>query len=254
MPRKLPSAHEFEKMKEYRNQLNGYVTALHEKRPYMQKSAYETLSLIASLERVPFVAVGLTGLSTLTPQKIHELEDLVSQLSKVWKVVEEPDFPWVGYRASIYNLDVRSELLTALEEIAQTIEDLQLEGANFSGQLGLSPPADFERVNWLINISKFLYESPKPEAVWLIHNDVDKLIAEAKGYHETCQWIKATRKSLLERYTPTLFDLAFDRSTELKQGLKAVGKLFPAVDLQEGELLAKREKLLAARKNNSGLS
>lgn len=249
VPRKLPSPYEFEKLKDYRDQLNGYVTALHEKRSYMQKSAYETLSLIASLERVPFVAVGLTSLSTLTPQKMHELEDLVSQLSKVWRVVEEPDFPWVGYRASIYNLDVRSELLTTLEETAQTIEDLQMEGANFSGQLGLSPPAGFENVNWLIEISKFLYESPKPEAVWLIHNDVDKLIAEAKDYNETCQWIKTTRKSLLERYNPSLFDLAFDRSTELKQGLKVLGKLFPTVDLQEGEFFAKREKLLAVIRN-----
>ena len=76
VPRKLPSAHEFEKMTEYREALNGYVTALHEKRPYFQRSAYEVLSLISSLERVPFVPVGLTELGTLTPQKMHELEAL----------------------------------------------------------------------------------------------------------------------------------------------------------------------------------
>ena len=117
VPRKLPSAHEFEKMTEYREALNGYVAALHEKRPYLQRSAYEVLSLISSLERVPFVPVGLTELGTLTPQKMHELEDNVSQLSKVWQVIEEPDFPWLGYRADAYNLEIRSELLTTLEKI-----------------------------------------------------------------------------------------------------------------------------------------
>ena len=254
VPRKLPSAHEFQKMTEYRDSLNGYVTALHEKRQYMQKNAYEILSLIASLERVPFVAVGLTDLSTLTPQKMHELEDLVSQLSKVWQVVEEPDFPWVGYRASIYNLDVRSELLTALEAIASTIEDLQLESAGFSGQLGLSPPVNLEKVNWLIGISKFLYESPKPEANWLTNKGIDKLIAEAKGHHETCEWIKSTRRNLMERYNPTLFNLAFNRSTELKQGLALVSKLLPYVDVQESELLAKGEKLLAHTKSTQTLA
>ncbi len=244
VPRKLPSAHEFETMKTYRDNLNGYVTALHEKRQYMQKSAYDALSIIASLERVPYVAVGLTGLSTLTPQKISELEGLTSELSKVWQVVEEPDFPWAGYRASIYNLEVRSELLTTIEILAQTIEDLQLESANFSGQLGLSPPASLERVKWLVSIGRLLYESPKPEAQWLTNPDVDTLIVEAKGYNETCQWIKTTRTSLLERYNTTLFDLAFDRSSELKKNLLILEKLFPTVDMQEAEFLGKQEKLL----------
>ena len=129
----------------------------------MQKSAYEVLSLIASLERVPYVAVGLTGLGTLTPQKISDFEDLTSQLSKVWQVVEEPDFPWVGYRASIYNLEVRSELLTTLEALAQTVEALQLESANFSGQLGLNPPVNLERTKWLISIGKFFLKAPNPK-------------------------------------------------------------------------------------------
>ncbi len=104
----MPSAHEFERMAEYREALNGYVAALHEKRPYLQRSVYEVLSIISSLERVPFVPVGLTELGTLTPQKMRELEELVSQLSKVWQVVEEPDFPWIGYRADKYNLEIRS--------------------------------------------------------------------------------------------------------------------------------------------------
>ncbi len=114
-------------MTEYSEALNGYVTALHEKRPYLQRSAYEVLSLISSLERVPFVPVGLTELGTLTPQKMHELEELVSQLSKVWQVIEEPDFPWLGYKADKYNLEIRSALLTTLENINETLRGLQLK-------------------------------------------------------------------------------------------------------------------------------
>ena len=245
VPRKLPSAHEFETMKNYRDSLNGYVMALHEKRPYMQKSVYDVLSIIASLERVPYVAVGLTGLSSLTPQKISELEGLTSELSKVWKVVEEPDFPWTGYRASLYNLEVRSELLTSLEILAQTIEDLQLENANYAGQIGLSPSESLDRVKWLIKLSRLLYESPQPEAQWLTNRDVDALIVEAKGHNETCQWTKTTRKNLLERYTASLFNLAFDRSNELKKNLLVLEKLFPGANLQESEFLAKQELLLA---------
>jgi hypothetical protein len=245
VPRKLPSAHEFETMTSYRGDLNGYVTALHEKRQYMQKSAYDVLSILASLESVPYVAVGLTGLSSLTPQKVSELEGLASELSKVWQVVENPDFPWAGYRASFYNLEVRSELLTTIEVLAHTVEDLQLESAEYSRQLGLTSPVSFERVKWLLNIGKFLYESPAPEVQWLTGSDVDVLIAEAKGYSETCQWVTLTRNSLLERYTPSIFNLAFDRSSELKKNLILLEKLFTDISLQKTDFLSKQESLLA---------
>ena len=245
VPRKLPSAHDFERMTEYREALNGYVTTLHEKQPYLQRSAYEVLSLIASLERVPFVAVGLTELGTLTPQKMHEFEELVSQLSKVWQVVEEPDFPWIGYRADKYNLEVRSEVLTALENINETLQGLQLETENFSAKLGLLAPETFAKINWLLEVSKLLLESPKPDANWLTNLGIEKLYSEAKTYNETAIWIKNTRASLMERYNPSLFDLAINRSGEMKQQLGALGKLLPAVGLEEGEFLQKREKFLA---------
>ncbi len=249
VPRKLPSAHEFEKMTEYREALNGYVVALHERRPYLQRSAYEVLSLISSLERVPFVPVGLTELGTLTPQKMHELEELVSQLSKVWQVIEEPDFPWVGYRANAYNLEVRSEVLTALEKINETLRGLQLETEDFWAKLGVFPPETFARVNWLLDVSRFLYESPKPEANWLTNPDIEKLITEAKTYHENIIWIKNTRLSLMERWNASLFSLVLNRSTEIKQQLDALGKMLPSVSLEEGEFLQKRDKLLAFIKN-----
>ncbi len=177
-------------MAQYREALNGYVTALHEKRPYLQRSVYEVLSIISSLERVPFVPVGLTELGTLTPQKMHELEELVSQLSKVWQVIEEPDFPWLGYRADAYNLEIRSEVLTALENISETLHELQMEAEDFSAKLGVFPPETFAKMRWLLEVSKFLYESPKPEAYWLTTPDIAKLVSEAKAYDETSIWIK----------------------------------------------------------------
>jgi len=245
VPRKLPSAHDFERMTEYREALNGYVAALHEKRPFLQRSAYEILSLISSLERVPFVPVGLNDLSTLTPQKMHELEDLVSQLSKVWQVVEDPDFPWVGYRADSYNLELRSEVLKTLEDINEALGGLQTEAAEYSAKLGVFPPETFARIQWLLDVSRFLAESPQPETYWLTNPDIEKLYVEAKHYAEQAAWIKATRASLMERYQPPLFALVLSRSAEIKQQLAALSTMFPAVGLEEGELLAKRDALLA---------
>ncbi len=245
VPRRLPSAHEFEMMTHYREDLNGYVQALHTQRPYLQKSAYAVLSLISSLERMPFVPVGLTELSTLTPQKMQELEMLVSQLSKVWQVVEEPDFPWLSYRADAYNLEVRSEVLTTLENINAALHDLQLEAEAYAAKLGVFPPETFARVVWLLEVCKFLYESPKPEAYWLTNPQVDALLAEAKTYNETAIWIKDTRARLALQYNQSLYSLPLNRSAEIKQHLDLLAKIFPTVNLEESELLTKRDKLLA---------
>lgn len=249
VPRKLPSAHEFDRLTEYRDNLNGYVAALHGKRQYLQRSAYEVLSTISSLERVPFVPVGLPEIDTLTPQKMRELEELVSQLSKVWAVVEEPDFPWVGYRADKYNLEIRSELLTTLEAINQSLHDLELETEDFSAKLGVFPPESYARIQWLLDVSKLLLESPKPEQVWMTNQALDKLLAEAKAYLETMNWIKQTRAELLQRYNLSLFDLPLSRSGELQQAITTMSKISAIPDIAGGEFLAKREKFLAYIKN-----
>ena len=249
VPRKLPSAHEFDRLTEYRDSLNGYVAALHDKRPYLQRSAYYVLSTISSLERVPFVPVGLAEIGMLTPQKMRELEELTSQLSKVWAVVEEPDFPWVGYRADKYNLEIRSELLTTLEAINQSLLDLELETEDFSAKLGVFPPESYARIQWMLDVSKLLLESPKPEQAWMTNQALDKLLAEAKAYLETMNWIKQTRAELLQRYNPALFDLILSRSQDLQQAITTLGKVSAIPNIADSEFLAKREQFLAFVKN-----
>jgi len=221
IPRKLPSTHEFDRLSEYRDALNGYVAALHDKRPYLQRSVYEVLSIISGLERVPFVPVGLSDLNTLTPQKMRELEELVSYLSKVWQVEEEDDFPWVGYKADKYNLEIRSELLTTLEAITATVRELEYECEDFSAQLGVLPPENFLRIQWLLDVSNMLYESPRPEVYWLTTSSLELLLAEAKVYLETAQWIKTNRADLAVRYHQSLYDLPLSKSSELQQALTA---------------------------------
>ncbi len=249
VPRKLPSTHEFDRLSEYRDALNGYVSALHDKHPYLQRSVYEVLSVLSGLERVPFIPVGLTDLGTLTPQKMRELEELVSYLSKVWQVIEEQDFPWVGYKADKYNLEIRSELLTALEAIGDTIRELEYECEDFATQLGVFPPENFQRIQWLLDVSNLLFESPKPEVYWLTNPSLEKLLVEAKAYLETANWIKATRADLAVRYLPALYELPLSKSSELQQALTAVSQAIGAVDLAESDFLSKREKYLQFTRN-----
>ncbi len=244
VPRRLPSAHEFEKMKLLRDSLNNYVVSLHQKHPNLQKSAYDVLGELSSLECVPFVAVEMPNLGSLTPQRMRELEDLMVHLKTVWQVMEDPNFPWRGYRGNDYNMEVRAELSTVLGALLSTIEALKLESCKFASPLGLNAPSTFEQVKWLIEISDLLLESPKPEASWVVHSKLNQLVSEAEAHLATFQWCKATRNRLLEHYTVGVFSLPLNRSAEFEATLSTIGKLLLHSGIEESDLLKRREKLL----------
>ena len=254
VPRKLPSENEFEKMAELREHLNNYVVALHQKHPTLQKSAYEILGELAGLECVPFVQVELPHLASLTPQKMRELEDLMRRLENVWQVMEDPDFPWRGYRGSNYNLEIRSELSTVLGNLIPTIDSLRVESGKFANQLGLKTPATFDQVKGLIGMGNFLLESPKPEASWVTHPNIDQFISEAETHRATSEWCEATRSRLLERYNAAFFSLALNRSAEIEEALSTINKLLLHSDIEERALLKQREKLLDFAKHTKFLS
>ena len=243
IPRKLPSTHEFDKLNDFQNALNGYVFSLHKKHQNLQMSAYEVLCELSSLETTPSVPIGLANVESLTPQRMRELENLMVQLSGVWQVVEEKDFPWRGYRGNTYTLEVRSELSLFLENLISQINSLGLEATAFSEKLGLEEPATFAEVNWLIEISRLLKESPKPEASWVTYPDIYELVQEAKAYQSMFEWRQTTRTRLAQSYTEQFFHLNLNKSAEIEQALAPMQKAILPISVEEGGLLKKQEKL-----------
>lgn len=246
---RLPSAHEFEKIKQLRNQLNDYVSSLHLKQPLLQKSAYEVLGELSKLEQAPFVQIGLANPGSLTPQRMHELEELVSQLKAVWQVVEEDGFPWRGYRGNKYDLEVRSEITTQLEQIISTLNLLRIESGKYAKKLGLETPSTIEKINWLLGINKLLLESVGPEISWVMNPKIDQLISEATNYREIINQCQSGRNQLLQYYNNSFFSLILNISSELEQLLSTLENLVIPTCIKEGDLLKKRESLLNLAKN-----
>jgi len=252
VPRKLPTAHDFEKMSELRGSLNSYPVSLHQRHPILQKSAYEVLGQIARWDGIPFVTVDLPGVDSLTPQRMLELENLASQLKDVWQVVEESDFPWRGYKGSIYELETRSELALTLDGLVSAIKQLRIESAQFASQLGLNEPQTFERTKWLIEISHRLIESPKPETAWVTSPNIDQLILKAEMYKTTSEWCKKTRAVLLERYNDNVFSLSLDASSDIEENLSLLKNLIMHSNIGESSLLKRRADFLDFVKRSPG--
>jgi hypothetical protein len=244
IPRNLPSPHEFEKLNALQAVLNGYVSSLHTKHPNIQKSPYEVLCELSRLGQSPSVQVGLSNVGSLTPQTMCDLENLMSKLSEVWQVMEEKEFPWRGYRGNEYNLEVRSEVTEFLDDLISQINRLKQEAAEFSKKLGLNEPSTFAQVQWLLEVSHLLLESPKPEACWVTHPDIYELVQEAKANQNMFESLRTIRTRLADGYTASIFGLPLSKSEEIEQALEPMGKLILSVNVEEGELLKKRKQLL----------
>jgi superfamily I DNA and/or RNA helicase/very-short-patch-repair endonuclease len=243
-PRRLPSAHDFERMKQLRDRLNEYVVALHTRQPFLQKSAYEILGELAALQSALFFEVGLRNVGSLTPQQMQDLETLIVNLTNVWQVISEPSFPWVGYKGNEYNLDVRSKLVNQLDNSLSCLDSLKLEAAEYANQLGLEGPKTLDRMKWLFDVGMLLFESPKPEASWMTHADVNQLISDAGIHNEIAQWYKETKQRLLQRYNASFLSDIRGSSAQFEQALSEFGNLIRPSSIREGHFLKLRSPLL----------
>jgi very-short-patch-repair endonuclease len=243
VPRRLPSTSEFEEMTQLRKKLNDYVVSLHQNRPPLNRTAYEILGRLSVLENTPYVPVGLSDPRGLAPQGLQELEAMMLKLRNVWQAVEEQDFPWREYKASIYDVEIRSELSALLDKIITQIADLQLESGHFSALLGLEAPSTLDQTRWLIEAGDFLNESPGLEPNWVTAPELEQLVSEA-GIHRTiCDWCHTTRTSLLERCGDTIFNLPLTRSEELGKALSEISGLL-ATSPEESDLLTRQKQFL----------
>jgi len=244
VPKKVTSVDEFERLKDQRYQLTEYVTLLHKKHTKLEKTPYEVLGNLSTLEKVPFIPVKLSNIQTLNPLRMNKLLELMTKLKGVWKVVEEVDFPWYSFLGNNFNMEICSELSICLDNLLASFKQLQSEIIQFSKKLGLSTITNFSQVTWLIDIGAILKESPRPEVNWVLNPKLDLVIREAENYQKLKLWCQKTREILIEKYNPSIFNLDPMRSLEINKILSELPRFLGILDLEENQLLRKRHELL----------
>jgi very-short-patch-repair endonuclease len=243
--RNLPSSQEYENMKSLRENLNNYIISLHQIRQPLGKNAYEVLGRLAALESVPYFVVDLIDPKNLTTSRLQTIEAITMRLQSVWQVSEEPEFPWRGYNANTYNIEIRSELSTLLDRLILTINTLRAEASRISEQLEIEIPANIQKIQWLIAITNLIKESPKPEASWLMSSNVEQLIQEARNIQNTFNGWQTTRITLGDHYNALVFALSIDTSANIAKCIEETKSRINLNNAENGELFEKREQLLS---------
>ena len=242
--RNLPSNLDFEKMQSMRENLNNYVVSLHEIRMGLERSVYQVLGALSKLEAIPFFPVELNDVSSITPKRLSNLEGLIVQLKNVWQVAEETNFPWKGYKGSVYNLQTRMELISILDNLLRTMDKLKKETFTISAELGIDTPTTIDRVKWLVSITQLLSDTLKPERDWVVKSDLSSLINESENYKKFFEWRSTKRSYLSDKYKDSLFNLPIYTSNTLTNQLNDLKSLIKLNRPEEGNLLSKRQELI----------
>ena len=236
---------EFQKLKDRCGQLNEYVYALHLVRKPMGRSAFDVLGQLAGLESIPFVPYGDINPSIITPEMQDKAEQLARRLGQLWKVVAEGDqFIWLGCRASAYNLETRTTFLDLIANWERVVDDFMEGSKGLAESLGLTPPGSVAEGQWLVRTGELLLEGPGVPTNWLLTEEFDSFVAEAKRYCELSNHWRSLKKELSERYNQEFFELPISLSEELKNLFKTISLYLGRDILPDKTIISKRTELL----------
>ena len=236
---------EFQKLKDRCRQLNEYVYALHLVRKPMGKSGFNILGELAALESVPFVPYGEINPSIITPEMQDKAEQLARRLGQLWKIAAEGDqFIWFGCRVSAYSLQTRTTFLDLIANYERVTGKLMEESKAFAENLGLNPPKSIAEGEWLVRLGELLREGPGVPTNWLLTEEFESFISEAKRYCELSNHWRLLKEELSKQYNQKFFELPISLSEELKNLFKTISSYLGRDILPDKSIISKRTELL----------
>src|SRR5262249_7326248 len=148
-PQPQPSDDDFARLKQRHEQLNRYVQALHQTREPMKKSVWEALAELPRWHDLPMIQLGLPAirqvgdtttklaLSEFAPNHLDELTQLLQRLQHHWHIRTDKNYPWRGFKADRYSLQLRDEVLSLIDRIRARGDKLRASAEQYAAQLGL---------------------------------------------------------------------------------------------------------------------
>lgn len=231
---------EYSRLRQRREHLNRYVTALHAVREPLQRSLWSALGELARYHVLPTARLALAECVELTPAWLEQAKQAVQRLGQLWPIEQQgQDFPWWGFRPTErYTQKLRDEMTALLERLRKGLERLQTVADQYGAQLGARGP-----VGWLLKAADLLEASPAPPASWLTATDLPELAADLERCAEDYRRRSQTRGPLTERYGPSTWQLAEGTASQVQQSVDRVAPLLAPGDDKHAGLLTHQQQL-----------
>ncbi len=242
-PQAQPSADDFARLKQRRDRLNAYARALHQLRMPMHKSVWDALAELPRWHELPMIPLGLTPdrLAEFKPEHLDELQQLLQRLQHHWHIRSETNYPWRGFKAERYSLQLRDEIVALIDRIRSKDDKLRSSAANYAKQLGVSGS-----ISDLLKLGDLLENRP-PHAMpaWLSIADFAGFNTDFEKCADQYQRLGQARKPLTERYGAGLWKQPNGVAAKIETAWKSVMPLLAPGDERGADFLKLQQKLRA---------
>ena len=139
---------DFAKLKDRRAHLNRYVQSLHAVRAPMRRSAWEVLAELPRWNHLTPIPLGLpltrpeaeagAGLivTDITPAQLDDLTQMLARLKQLWHIRADPHYPWKGFKADRFTLQLRDEVVALIDKVRTRIDKLKTTADQYAAKIG----------------------------------------------------------------------------------------------------------------------
>jgi hypothetical protein len=237
---------ELERLIARRDQLNGYVRALHSRREPIGLTPHQIFGTLASLEETPLLPTGYGSFDSLDQGRLLGLEDSIRRLSNAWRVVEEGDaFPWKGCTEERFTPETRSQWIHLLESAAATAADLEEATRAYAEALDIETPGTIEEYERLQRLTEIIGATPRPPQGWLVDADLREIRNLAEKSRKEWGEYWASVGSLGKNYDTRLLIMPPGTAGRIEEAWKDLAELLAPVSKDDGGLLRQSKELEA---------
>ncbi|MCI0681953.1 MAG: AAA domain-containing protein, partial [Gemmataceae bacterium] len=239
------------RLRQRQQQLNQHVRALHQRREPIGKSAWDVLAELPRWRELPPLPLELPltrsetaasqGLviAEVTPAKLDEVRQLFERARSLWHIRGTKDYPWTGFKADRFTLQLRDEIAGLLDKAQQRGAKLEPAVNQVCGQLDISAS-----VQWLLGLAELLEHRPGPvPRGWLFDEDLDSLSEDVDEAATLYRRLQEGRAPLTARYGAAVWKLDRDAALRLEQTWRYAAAALAPGDEAGGKLLALQKRL-----------
>ncbi|UCH56590.1 MAG: DUF4011 domain-containing protein, partial [Candidatus Bathyarchaeota archaeon] len=235
---------ELERLVDRRDQLNGYVEALHTRRSPINMTPHQLFGRLTGLEETSFVPSEYSHFKTLHQRKLLDLEDTIRRLSNAWAVVEEGDaFPWRGCAEERFTPETRSGWIHLLDSTQGIIENLKEGAENYAQSLGLQTPRTIDDYERLQRLAEIISATPRPPMSWLEDADLRKLQNQAEANRKEWESYWSTVRELGKAYDSRFLVLPPGSAARVERAWNNAKELLAPISKGDGGLLRQMSEL-----------
>ncbi len=243
---------DFAKLKERRTQLNRYVRALHAVREPMRRSAWDVLAELSRwnhlapiplglpLTRQENQAAGALIVTDILPAQLDDLKQMLARLQQLWHIRAEAHYPWKGFKADRFTLQLRDEVVTIIDKVRGRLEKLQSVADQFAAKIecgaglqpadGNMPVASQPQVGWLLKLGEILESRPGVLPIsWFRETDISALHDELEKCAGQYEKLAQARAPLTQKYGDSLWRLLPGTAAKIEDAWRGAQKWLPEV-------------------------